>query len=36
MLNKLTGLFKNKAQAEEEAYLEAHQIQWNAEQGYIV
>lgn len=36
MLNKLTGLFKNKAQAEEEAYLEAHQIQWDAEQGYIV
>ena len=36
MFNKLTGLFKNKANLEEIAYLEAHKIQWDAEQGYIV
>ena len=36
MFSKLTGLFKNKANLEEIAYLEAHKIQWDAEQGYIV
>ena len=36
MFSKLTGLFKNKANLEEIAYLEAQNIQWDAEQGYIV
>lgn len=36
MFSILTGLFKNKANLEEIAYLEAHKIQWDAEQGYIV
>ena len=36
MFSKLTGLFKNKANLEEIAYLEAQNIQWDAEQGYMV